>query len=348
MSAARDDGIERRAPASRPPATGFSFGLKGALRLVLAGLMAMAALMALLPRAAHAHEMSMAEMQVRETAPGEFIWQWTASEKRAADEVLTPQWPEGCKAEGLNLHCGKEGLRGSFAMEGVGKQYSAALVKVFWLDGQSRVYTLTAGQPSVQLFGSAEDQRGWGEIARAYTVLGVEHILAGVDHLMFVIGLLFLVGFRRRLLWTITAFTAAHSLTLGMSALGWLALRPPPVEATIALSIVLVAGEALHQRQTLARRWPALVAFLFGLVHGLGFAGALREIGLPQQHLMVALLSFNVGVEIGQLLTVGLCWGLWWVARRWPAAARLRTGLLYAIGAAAAYWSWARVAAILA
>lgn len=321
---------------------------QGVLRLVIAGLMLMAMGLALLPRAAHAHEMSMAEMQVRETAPGEFIWQWTASEKRAADEVLSPQWPEGCRAEGLNLHCGKEGLRGTFAMEGVGKQYSAALVKVFWLDGQSRVYTLTAGQPSVQLYGSAEDQRGWGEIARAYTVLGVEHILAGVDHLMFVIGLLFLVGFRRRLLWTITAFTAAHSLTLGMSALGWLALRPPPVEATIALSIVLVAGEALHQRQTLARRWPALVAFLFGLVHGLGFAGALREIGLPQQHLMVALVSFNVGVEIGQLLTVGLCWGLWLVARRWPAAARLRRALLYAIGAAAAYWSWARVAAILA
>jgi len=154
------------------------------------------------------------------------------------------------------------------------------------------------------------------------------------------------VGFNRRLVWTITAFTAAHSLTLASSALGWLVLRPPPVEATIALSIVLVAGEALHQRATLARRWPALVAFLFGLVHGLGFAGALKEIGLPEQHLLTALLTFNVGVEIGQLLTVAAAWALWRLSARWPALARLRTALLYAIGSVAAYWSWLRLAAI--
>ncbi|MDH0866795.1 HupE/UreJ family protein [Mitsuaria sp. GD03876] len=298
---------------------------------------------------ASAHEMSMAEMQVRETSPGEYLWQWTASEKRAADEVLSPQWPTGCTADGPNLHCGKAGLSGALTMEGVGKQYSAAVVKVFWMDGQASVYTLTAGQPTVQLFGSAEDRRGMGEIARAYTLLGVEHILAGIDHLMFVIGLLFLVGFRRQLLWTITAFTAAHSLTLGMSALGWLQLRPPPVEATIALSIVLVACEALKTSTgpvTLARRWPALVAFLFGLVHGLGFAGALREIGLPEHHLLVALLTFNVGVEIGQLMTVAACWALWRVSHRWAWTARLRTVLLYLIGSAAAYWSWLRIAAI--
>ncbi|OWQ47149.1 hypothetical protein CDL60_12280 [Roseateles noduli] len=328
------------------------------------------AALALTGGAAQAHEMSMAEMQVRETARGEFIWQWTASEKRAADEVLAPAWPEGCTAEGLNLHCGQAGLTGTLTMEGVGRQYSAALVKVFWIDGQTSVYTLTAGQPSVQLFGSAQDKRGMGEIARAYTLLGVEHILAGIDHLMFVIGLLFLVGFRRQLLWTITAFTAAHSLTLGMSALGWLQLRPPPVEATIALSIVLVACEALRPSRrgqdganskggtistsgtsndgdTLARRWPALVAFLFGLVHGLGFAGALREIGLPEKHLLVALLTFNVGVEIGQLMTVGACWALWRVASRWSWTSRLRTALLYLIGSAAAYWSWLRIAAIV-
>ena len=317
--------------------------MRGFLRLLMA-------VVVLAGGAAKAHEMSMAEMQVRETAPGEFIWQWTASEKRAADEVLAPAWPEGCTAEGLNLHCGPAGLTGTLTMDGVGRQYSAALVKVFWIDGQTSVYTLTAGQPSVQLFGSAQDRRGMGEIARAYTLLGVEHILAGIDHLMFVIGLLFLVGFRRQLLWTITAFTAAHSLTLGMSALGWLQLRPPPVEATIALSIVLVACEALRPStggETLARRWPALVAFLFGLVHGLGFAGALREIGLPENHLLVALLTFNVGVEIGQLMTVGACWALWRVAGRWSWTGRLRTALLYLIGSAAAYWSWLRIAAIV-
>ena len=300
--------------------------------------------------AAQAHEMSMAEMQLRELSQGEFVWQWTASEKRAAQEDLTPQWPAGCTAEAPNLlHCSPGGLKGTLAIDGVGQRYSAALVKVFWIDGQSRVYTLTSGQPTVQLYGAADDQRGMGEVARAYTLLGVEHILSGIDHLLFVIGLLFLVGFKRRqLLWTITAFTAAHSLTLAASAIGWLTLRSPPVEATIALSIVLVASEALHQRATLARRWPAVVAFLFGLVHGLGFAGALKEIGLPDNHLLVALLTFNVGVEIGQLMTVSAAWALWRVTARWPAFAKLRTGILYAIGAAAAYWSWLRIAAILA
>jgi hydrogenase/urease accessory protein HupE len=304
--------------------------------------------LALLGNAAFAHEMSMAEMQLRETTRGEFLWQWTASEKRAASDDLTPVWPEACRVESNVLHCGDVGLRGTLSVDGVGKRYSAALVKVFWLDGQSRVYTLTAGQPTVQLYGSADDRRGMGEIARAYGLLGVEHILTGIDHLLFVIGLLFLVGFNRRLLWTITAFTAAHSLTLASSALGWLVLRPPPVEATIALSIVLVAAEALHRRETLARRWPALVAFLFGLVHGLGFAGALKEIGLPDQHLLVALLTFNVGVEVGQLMTVGAAWLLWRITARWPQLATARTAALYGIGSVAAYWSWLRVAAIFA
>jgi hydrogenase/urease accessory protein HupE len=245
------------------------------------------------------------------------------------------------------LRCGAEGLRGTLSMQGVGTRYSAALVKVFWLDGQSRVYTLTSAQPTVQLYGSADDKRGMGEIARAYVVLGVEHILGGFDHLMFVFALLFLVGFQRKLVWTITAFTLAHSLTLASAALGWLTLRSPPVEASIALSIVLVAGEALHKRETLARRLPALVAFLFGLVHGLGFAGALKDIGLPQNHLATALLTFNVGVEIGQLMAVGVAWLAWLVLRRSPMAQRGRVPVLYAIGAVAAYWSWMRIAAMV-
>ena len=302
--------------------------------------------LALLNGAGFAHEMSMAEMQLRETTRGEFLWQWTASEKRPASEDLTPVWPDACRAESNMLRCGEAGLSGTLAIDGVGKRYSAALVKVFWLDGQSRVYTLTAGQPSVHLYGSADDPRGAAQIAAAYALLGVEHILTGIDHLLFVIGLLFLVGFDRRLLWTITAFTAAHSLTLACSALGWLVLRPPPVEATIALSIMLVAGEALHRRPTLARRWPALVAFLFGLVHGLGFAGALKEIGLPEHNLLVALLTFNLGVELGQLLTLAAAWLLWRLCARWPRVAQARTALLYGIGSLAAYWSWLRIAAI--
>lgn len=295
-----------------------------------------------------AHEMSIAELEVRETAQGEFMWYWaaTSDKRRTVSDDLVIEWPHGCSADATNVHCGSEGLMGRLAIDGVGKTYSAVLAKVHWIDGQSRVYTLTGGQPSVQLFGSAEDRRGVSDIASAYLVLGVEHILGGIDHLLFVLGLLFMVGFRRKLVWTITAFTAAHSLTLASAALGWLTLRSPPVEATIALSIVLVAGEALHRRETLARRWPVVVAFLFGLVHGLGFAGALQEIGLPEKHLPVALLCFNVGVEIGQLLTVAVAWLFWLAIRSWPQALRARTPLLYGIGSVAAYWSWLRIAAI--
>ncbi len=312
---------------------------------LLAGI---ALLTAFLPDLASAHEMSMAEMELREMSRGEFLWQWSATnDKRPGTDDLQPHWPESCVAESNVLHCGQQGLRGTLSIDGIGKGYSAALVKVFWLDGQSRVYTFTTGQQKIQLYGSADDRRGRGEIASAYIVLGIEHILSGFDHLLFVFGLLFLVGFQRKLVWTITAFTAAHSLTLASAALGWLTLRSPPVEATIALSIVLVAGEALHQHLTLARRWPAVLAFIFGLVHGLGFAGALKDIGLPQNYLPTALLTFNIGVELGQLMTVTVAWLVWRVLRRWPMAGLARTPALYAIGSMAAYWSWLRVAAII-
>jgi hypothetical protein len=303
---------------------------------------------ALLAAPARAHEMSMAEMEVRETSPGEFFWQWSAqNDKRPMGDDLTPHWPDGCTAGPNVLHCGRGGLKGTMSVDGVGKRYSAALVKVVWLDGGSRVYTITSAQPSAQLYGSADDRRGKGEVARAYTILGIEHILSGFDHLLFVAGLLFLVGFRRRLIGTISAFTLAHSLTLACSVFGWITLRPAPVEASIAMSIVLVATEALRQRDTLARRVPALVSFLFGLVHGLGFAGALKNIGLPQSHLPLALLSFNVGVEIGQLAVVLAAYVVVVrvpVPRRWLGVTRRPA--LYAIGVLAAYWSWLRIAAI--
>lgn len=306
----------------------------------------LAALLLLAPPG-RAHEMSMAEMEVREISPGEFYWHWSAaSDKRPMGKDLVPHWPERCETGPNRLRCGSAGLKGRLSMDGVGERYSAAMVKVLWLDGQSRVYTLTSAQPSVELYGSAEDQRGWGEIAKAYVLLGVEHILGGIDHLLFVVSLLFLVGFRRQLIGTITAFTLAHSVTLACSVFGWITLRSPPVEACIALSIVLVAAEALSRRETLARRLPALVSFAFGLVHGLGFAGALKDIGLPQSHLPLALLTFNVGVELGQLLMVGVAYA----TVRLPIAQRYlgpaRRPALYLVGAVAAYWSWLRVAAI--
>ena len=302
--------------------------------------------LALVGNWATAHEMTMAEMELRETRPNEFLWQWTVSGNVPPADELSASWPEGCRAEDSVLRCSEAGLSGVLSMEGVGKSYSAAMVKVFWRDGQSRVYTLTERQSTVHLYGSADDKRGMGEIAGAYLTLGVEHILSGIDHLMFVAALLFLVGFQRKLVWTITAFTLAHSLTLASAALGWLTLRSAPVEASIALSIILVAGEALHKRDTLARRLPALVAFLFGLVHGLGFAGALADIGLPQKHLATALLTFNLGVEIGQLMAVAVAWAAWRLVRGWQLADRSRVPLLYGIGSLAAYWSWLRIVAI--
>jgi hydrogenase/urease accessory protein HupE len=304
--------------------------------------------LALASSAVSAHELTMAEMEVRETAPGEFLWQWTASGEKAAAVELTPVWPESCAAEMNMLRCGDKGLFGTLMVKGVGERYSAAIVKIFWLDGQSRVFTLTGGQPDVRLYGSADDRRGMVEIAHAYLVLGVEHILAGIDHLLFVLSLLFLVSFNKRLVYTISAFTLAHSLTLALSALGLLTLRSPPVEATIALSIMLVAGEALNKEQTLSRQWPALVAFLFGLVHGLGFAGALASIGLPQKHLFVALLTFNVGVELGQLLVVVLAYGVYRALAARPQFLAARTPALYAIGGVAAYWSIGRIVSIFA
>jgi hydrogenase/urease accessory protein HupE len=233
------------------------------------------------------------------------------------------------------------------SIQGVGKAYSAAIVRIYWRSGDRQVVTLTSAQPKVQLFGSAKDERAGSEVATAYFSLGIEHILTGFDHLLFVISLLFLVGFRKRLIATITAFTLAHSVTLAASALGLLVLRSPPVEASIALSIVLVSAEALYQRETWTRRWPALVAFVFGLVHGLGFAGALKEIGLPEQHVSMALLTFNLGVEAGQLLVVALAWGLTLLLVRTKLAAQLKVPALYGIGAIAAYWSLARIAVIV-
>jgi len=192
------------------------------------------------------------------------------------------------------------------------------------------------------------------EVLTTYTVLGIEHILSGFDHLLFVLALVLLVQGTRRLLVTITAFTAAHSLTLAGATLGWVQVPGPSVEASIALSIVFVASEIVHTRQgrySVTQHYPWVVAFAFGLLHGFGFAGALAEVGLPQSSIPIALLFFNVGVEIGQLLFVGAVLGA--IAVGWRVSQRLRlthpTWLWrlapYAIGALASFWLVERVTA---
>lgn len=293
-----------------------------------------------------AHELTLSELHLRELAHGEFLWSWGAGGLgRLPEDELSPVWPERCSTEGDRLSC-DGGLTGTLGINGIGESYSATMVRITWLDGQRRVYTITTGQPSVRLYGAADDARGSAEIVTAYTILGVEHILGGIDHLLFVICLLFLVGFNRRLVWTITAFTAAHSLTLIGSTLGWLTLRSGPVEAVIALSILLMAVEAARRDETLTRRFPAIVAFAFGLIHGLGFAGALTDVGLPEQHLLLALLTFNIGVELGQLLVVVVAWGLVALIGQRVWAQRTVMPTLYVIGALAAFWTWERVSSL--
>lgn len=312
-----------------------------ALRVLLRCVMA---LLLVAPVPAAAHELSIAEIRLRELGPGDFLWNWgPGGLGRLPQDELSPIWPDGCESNGDRLVC-RDGLKGELGIDGVGETYSATMVRITWLDGQERVYTVTENQPQVRLYGAADDPRGAGEVFWAYGVLGVEHILGGIDHLLFVVCLLFLVGFNRRLVWTITAFTVAHSLTLASSVLGLLTLRSGPVEAVIALSIVLAAGEALHRRETLTRRLPAMVAFVFGLVHGLGFAGALEEIGLPQAHVPIALLSFNIGVELGQLLIVAVAYALMRTLRTQPWTVAARAPAIYAIGIVAAFWSCQRIA----
>jgi hydrogenase/urease accessory protein HupE len=175
------------------------------------------------------------------------------------------------------------------------------LVRIERLDGTTEVVRLN---PAVATFVVNRESNAL-EVAGTYFRLGVEHILTGVDHLLFVLALLILVKGIRRLIVTVTAFTLAHSLTLAGATLGLVHLPQPPVEACIALSIVFVAAEILRGRGGLTARFPWVIAFTFGLLHGFGFAGALREVGLPQKAIPVALFFFNLGVEAGQLLFIG-------------------------------------------
>jgi hydrogenase/urease accessory protein HupE len=187
-------------------------------------------------------------------------------------------------------------------------------------------------------------------VAATYLGLGVEHILLGYDHLLFVLGLILITASTRQLIQAITAFTAAHSITLAAAVLGFVHVPSKPVEATIALSIAFVAVEIIHAREGrigMAARLPWLVAFVFGLLHGLGFAGALSEIGIPEGHIPLALLFFNIGVEAGQLLFVAAVLAVVAVGRRIPLTLPRWAPLIppYAIGSVATFWLIQRLAA---
>jgi hydrogenase/urease accessory protein HupE len=238
------------------------------------------------------------------------------------------------------------GLAGAgVAIAGLVGSAADVLVRVERLDGGAQMERLGPARASFTVAASATR----GDVARSYLALGVEHILAGVDHLLFVLALLLVVRGARALVATITAFTVAHSATLAAATLGWVHVPQPPVEAAIALSIAFVAAEVVHGRRGrpgLTARAPWVVAFGFGLLHGLGFASALAEVGLPQHAIPLALVCFNVGVEIGQLAFVAaigvlarLARAIPWTAPRWADVAPA-----YAIGAVAAFWTLERIA----
>ena len=246
------------------------------------------------------------------------------------------------------LKPGKTGLGGrSVTIHGLDRSITDALVVVHYADGHDLQQILRPGQESLSL-----DPRGNNLPVLTYVQLGVTHILTGYDHLMFILGLVLLVRNVPTLLKTITAFTVAHSITLAATALGVMTVKPAQIEALVALSIVFVAVELANVglgRTSVTQRWPWLIAFAFGLLHGSAFAGALAEIGLPKDNIPAALLLFNIGVEIGQLVFVAVVLGVVWLLRRIKVTeiAVLKPLPTYAIGAFAAFWVFERLHAAI-
>lgn len=265
---------------------------------------------------AHADEYRPAYLEFKQTSDNEFNMLWKVpakgQDRRLSLYVELPsditQTSETVSAfiggayierSTINRQGGLAGSR--ISIKGLERVSTAVLVRIQRLDGSSETARLNARALSFTVKGAPEL---WG-VVNTYLVFGVEHILKGFDHLLFVACLIFIAGTWRRILITITGFTLAHSITLTLAGLELVRLPIPPIEATIALSIVFLAREiALDRRDTLTWRHPIAVSASFGLLHGFGFASALAEIGLPQTEITAALLAFNVGVEIGQVVFV--------------------------------------------
>lgn len=319
-----------------------------------------AGLAALAP--AQAHEVRPALLQIVEQSPGTYQVTWKqpamgdmvlhltphlsggALEAKPSQETATPGFIQkiwrvehGAPLDGQTV-----------TIEGLPQTVTDVLLRVSAADGRQVDGVLRPAQPSQKLSLSPPS----GLAVPAYLKLGVEHILTGFDHLLFVLGLLLLVGPNRQLVKAITAFTVAHSITLALAALGYIAFPSAVIEALVALSIVFVACELAagpERRDTLTRRRPWLIAFAFGLLHGMAFAGALAQIGLPPKAAPQALLLFNLGVEIGQVTFIAAVLLVLAIARRTPAARYLRDPRLsivapaYVIGGLAAYWLIERI-----
>ncbi len=264
--------------------------------------------------------------------PAESIWDGTA---------YVARWTTRCAG-------GLEG--GVIRIDGLDQTRTDVLVRFDFANGINESRRLVPGDSSF----TVPTIPSRIEVVRTYLVLGIQHILSGIDHLMFVFALLILVKGTSRLIVTVTAFTLAHSLTLVGATLGFVNVPGPPIEATIALSIMFVAAEIMHSRQGrmgLTERYPWVVALTFGLLHGFGFAGALAQIGLPQASIPIALLFFNVGVEIGQVFFIVCVFAVMafarQIARRVDVARPTwaRVVPTYVIGSVAAFWTIQRLAA---
>jgi hydrogenase/urease accessory protein HupE len=315
--------------------------------------------------AVFAHEVRPAYLELRETKAETYDVLWKVPGRGDNSRLgLYVELPVGCtnvtepRATMINnalterWTVQREGglTGGTIHIAGLSGTMTDVLVRLERLDGGTQVTRLTPSAPSFVVEAAPRAM----QLAATYLKLGAEHILGGIDHLLFVLALLILVKGTQRLIATVTAFTLAHSLTLAGATLGFVHVPGPPVEAAIALSIVFVAAEIIHSRQGkpgVTERFPWLVAFTFGLLHGFGFAGALNEVGLPQSAIPVALFFFNVGVEIGQLLFIAAVITVIALARQ----IIRRSGMSqptwawrlppYAIGSVAMFWAIQRIAA---
>lgn len=314
----------------------------------------------LVPSAATAHRLAPSLLEARETAPGRIEVFWKTPLQRPAGTSVEPELPAGCTVEAaepgvegtaatlrFEAACESSLVGERFAVRGLAESRTEALLRLTLLDGRSYQAVLRGG---AEEFVVPQRQRA-SEVFAQYLGLGFRHILGGLDHLLFVLGLVLLVPSTRMLIWTVTSFTVGHSVTLSLAALGFLGLPAAPVELAIAGTILVLAVELARgerAKPSLLRRAPWAVAAGFGLLHGLGFAGALAEIGLPQEEIPLALFAFNVGIELGQLLFVAVVLVVRPAAR---AAARRGPAWLgripaYAIGSLAAYWCFERTAAL--
>ncbi|MEZ5559100.1 MAG: HupE/UreJ family protein [Pseudomonadales bacterium] len=300
-----------------------------------------------------AHEVRPAYLQITEHEPGTFEVVWKQPILGDRRLPLDPVLPEACAEVGQTAfeNTGSALLQrwtvrcdmraGEVRISGLSRTLTDVMLEISYQDGDSVRQLLRPSQPSLDLSDPAPP-------VATYLLFGVEHLLFGIDHILFVVGLVLFIGNPWMLLKTITSFTVAHSVTLALSVLGLVRLPQAPVEAVIALSILFLARELMVEKEQQSRIMqirPWVIAFAFGLLHGFGFAGALADIGLPRAQLATSLFLFNVGIELGQLLIIGLVLAtLWLAARLWQERAHLLTrAFAGGVGCLAAFWTIDRV-----